>query len=129
MRKNTKEIYYAFDGKLIGSRKMKQYVCGVLTLMAGNIINYITSSCWFFGSMDDALAFTFTGSDLKDNHLIFLSDELFMYDERQIRYTIAHEIGHVMLGHRNSILEKQSKMEIYNQEREADESAKKYIKD
>lgn len=129
MRKNTKEIYYAFDGKLIGSRKMKQYVCGVLTLMEGNIINYITSSCWFFGSMDDALAFTFTGSDLKDNHLIFLSDELFMYDERQIRYTIVHEIGHVVLGHRNSILEKQSKMEIYNQEKEADEFAKKYIKD
>ncbi len=52
-----------------------------------------------------------------------------MHDEEQIRYTIAHEIGHVLLGHRNSIIEKQSKAEISNQEREADEFARKYIKD
>ncbi len=128
MRKNIREIYHSFDGKLIGTEEMKQYVCEVLGLMENNVINYITSNCWFFGSMDDAFAFTFTGRDLKDKHLIFLSDELFMHGNEQIRYTIAHEIGHVMLGHRNSILEKQSKPEIYNQEREADEFARKYVK-
>ncbi len=65
---------------------------------------------------------------LKDQHLIFLSDELFMHGEDQIRYTIAHEIGHVILGHRNSVMEKQSKSEIYAQEKEADKFARKYIK-
>ena len=129
MKKNIREIYYSFGGKLVGTDEMKQYICEVLALMEGDIIDYITSNCWFFGSVDDSLAFTFTGNDLKDKHLIFLSDELFTHDEEQIRYTIAHEIGHVLLGHRNSIIEKQSKAEISNQEREADEFARKYIKD
>lgn len=117
----------AFDGKLVGKKVMKKYVSEVLSLMDDKIISYITSHCWFFGSMDDALAFTFTGNDLKDNHLIFLSDELFTYHEQQILYTIAHEIGHVILGHRNSVFEKQTKKEIREQEKEADRFAKKYL--
>lgn len=128
MMKDVKEIYYAFRGKLVGTDEMKQYVCKVVSLMEEEIINYVTSNCWFFGSMDDSLAFTFTGNDLKNKHLIFLSDELFMHDDSQIAYTIAHEIGHVILGHRNSVIEKQSKSEIYNQESEADKFARKYIK-
>ena len=73
--------------------------------------------------MEDAWAFTFTGNDLKNKHLIFLSDELMFQDSRQIKHTIAHEIGHVILGHRNSVLEKQDKEEIKEQEKEADEFA------
>ncbi len=129
MKRNLREIYYAFNGKLVGTDEMKQWVCEVVALMEDDLVNYITSACWFFGSMDDSLAFTFTGNDLRNQHLIFLSDELFMHDEEQIKYTIAHEIGHVILRHRNSIIEKQSKAEIYKQEKEADEFAKKYIKD
>ncbi len=126
---SLKEIYDAFGGKLVGTEEMKQYVCSVVALMEDDVVNYITSKCWFLGAMDDSLAFTLTGNDLKNQHLIFLSDELFMHDEEQIKYTIAHEIGHVILGHRNSVLEKQSKAEIYNQERQADRFAKKYIRD
>lgn len=129
MTKNVRRIYTTFGGRLVGTEEMKQYVCEVVALMEENIVSYITSKCWFFGSMEDALAYTFTGNDLKNQHLIFLSDELFTYDEDQIRYTIAHEIGHVILKHRNSILEKQSKSEIYRQEHEADVFARKYIKD
>lgn len=129
MKKNIREIYHAFNGKLVGTDKMKQYVCEVVSLMEYEIVNYVTANCWFVGAMDDSLGFTFTGNDLKDQHLIFLSDELFEHDEEQIRYTIAHEIGHVILGHRNSIIERQSKAEIYSQETEADEFAREYIKD
>ena len=78
-------------------------------------------------SMDDAYAFTFTGNDLKNQHLIFLSDDLLYQNISQIHYTIAHEIGHVILGHRNSTLSNQSKKEIKMQEKEADDFAKKYI--
>src|SRR6266404_1838274 len=109
MTENIREIYYSFGGKLVGTKLMKQHVCEVLSLMEEDIINFITSKCWFFASMEDAFAFTLTGNDLKDYHLIFLSDELFGEPLSQIRYTIAHEIGHVILGHRNSILERQSK--------------------
>lgn len=126
MRKDLQEIYYAFDGKLVGSRVMKRHVCEILALMDADIINFVTKNCWFFGSMDDAWAFTLTGNDLKDQHLILLSDDLLMQPPSQIHYTIAHEIGHVMLGHRNSILERQSKAEIRRQEKEADAFAKKY---
>ena len=123
----TKNIYYAFGGKLVGNKRMKIYVCLTLSLMPDEIITYIASNCWFFASMEDAYGYTFAGNDLKDQHLIFLSDELLFQTKEQIQYTIAHEIGHVILMHRNSVLEKQSKKEIKKQEKEADAFAKKYL--
>ena len=77
--------------------------------------------------MEDAYGFTFTGNDLKNQHLIFLSDELFRESKEQISRTIAHEIGHVILNHRNSTLTSQTKEEIRKQEKEADAFAKEYI--
>lgn len=77
--------------------------------------------------MDDAWAFTFTGNDLKDQHLIFLSEDLLAQHPRQIRFSIAHEIGHVILQHRNSTLERQTKEEIRKQEKEADTFAQQFI--
>jgi Zn-dependent peptidase ImmA (M78 family) len=123
----TKSIYSAFDGKLVGNAKMKRHVCDTLLLMPEEIIAQVTRTCWFMASMEDAWAFTFTGNELKDQHLIFLSDELLLQDEEQIQYTIAHEIGHVVLGHRNSVLVQQSKTEIQKQEQEADIFAKRYL--
>ncbi len=127
MENRIKNIYYLFNGKLVGNKIMKINVCETLSKMPADIINFITKNCWFFASMDDAWAFTFTGNDLKDKHLIFLSDELMFQSDEQIQYTIAHEIGHVILGHRNSVLEKQSKEEIKIQERQAHDFAKKYL--
>ncbi|MFS8159341.1 MAG: M48 family metalloprotease [Candidatus Roizmanbacteria bacterium] len=106
---------------------MKTVVCEVLTKMPDKTIKYITRNCWFIASMEDAWAFTFTGNDLKDQHLIFLSDDLLSESDAQIQFSIAHEIGHVMLDHRNSTLERQTKQEIRKQEKEADEFARKYI--
>ena len=116
-----------FDGKLVGNKQMKEYVCDVVAKLPDELITFITKQCWFISSLDDAYGFAFTGNDLKDQHLIFLSDELFLQDDRQIHYTIAHEIGHVVLGHRNSTLVKQTKEEVRKQEKEADEFAKEYL--
>ena len=127
MTGKIKSIYNSFNGKLVGKLQMKVYVCETLSLMPGNIIDFITLNCWFFASMEDAWAFTFTGNDLNNQHLIFLSDELLFQNPPQIRYTIAHEIGHVILGHRNSVLEKQTREEIRKQEKKADEFARKYL--
>lgn len=127
MNNKVRNIYYAFEGKLVGNRGMKINVCETLAKMPDEIIDYITSNCWFFASMEDAWAFTFKGNDLVNQHLIFLSDELLFQNKEQITYTIAHEIGHVILKHRNSVLEKQSKEEIKNQEEEADKFARKYL--
>lgn len=124
---NPHEIYHAFNGKLVGSKRMQNYVGQTLSLMTEDIIDYITKNCWFISSMEDAWAFTFTGNDLKDQHLIFLSDELLTQHAEQIRYSIAHEIGHVILKHRNSILRRQSKREIHKQELEADKFARRFI--
>lgn len=128
MRKNIQRIYYAFKGKLVGTKRMKKFVCETLSLMPDDIIKYITQNCWVISSIDDAWAFTFTGNDLKNQHLVFLSDDLLNQHPSQIRYSIAHEIGHVMLGHRNSTLERQSKEEVRRQEKEADSFARNYIK-
>lgn len=127
MKNDVKKIYYAFEGKLVGNKIMKTNVCQTLSTMPAEIINYITKNCWFFASMEDAWGFTFKGNDLKNQHLIFLSDELLFQNENQIQYTIAHEIGHVILNHRNSILIKQSKKEIEKQEKQANSFANKYI--
>lgn len=50
-----------------------------------------------------------------------------MQDKEQIQYTIAHEIGHVILKHKNSIGRMQTQSEIKIQEREADEFAREYL--
>jgi hypothetical protein len=122
-----KEIYLAFDGKLVGSYQMRTHVCQVVALLPDDIRDDVTRMCWFMGSMEDAWAFTFTGNDLRDQHLIFLSDELLLQNVEQIHYSIAHEIGHVILGHRNSVLDRQSKEEIDKQEKEADTFAKQFV--
>jgi hypothetical protein len=127
MQKNVRQIYLAFHGKLVGTAFMKKSVCETLFRMPQEIIDYITKNCWFFASMEDAWAFTFTGNDLKDQHLIFLSDDLLNQHPEQIEFSIAHEIGHVMLGHRNSTLERQTKQEVRRQEKEADNFAEKFI--
>lgn len=127
MKNDVKQIYNAFEGKLVGNRLMKISVCQTLSKTPDDVIDYITKNCWFFASMEDAWGFTFMGNDLKNQHLIFLSDDLLFQSQNQIQYTIAHEIGHVILGHRNSILIKQTKEEINMQEKQADEFAKKYI--
>ena len=124
--KTAREIYYDFEGKLVGTTFMKRCVCKTLAKMPDEIINFVTKNCWFLGSMKDAWGYTFTGNDLKKQHLIFLSDELLNQAPEQIMFSIAHEIGHVILKHRNSTLVKQTKQEIKQQEKEADEFARQY---
>lgn len=126
MKNQERIIFNKFGRKLVGTKVMKEWVCKTLLEMNEEIIDFVTENCWFMSSMDDAFAFTFTGNDLADMHLIFLSDDLFYQSGDQIQYTIAHEIGHVMLGHRNSTLERQSKEEVREQERQADEFAKRF---
>ncbi len=123
------EIRHAFGGRLIGNRTTKSAVSKAVLCLPDETIKYVTRNVWFISSPEDAWAFTFRGSDIKSQHLIILSDELFKEDDKQIKYTILHEIGHVILGHRNSIGYMQTDAEISRQEKEADEFAKKYLKD
>ena len=123
---NHHNIQELFDGKVIGNPKMQRYVYETLTEFPEDLAKKVTQSCWFMGSMDDAYAYAFTGNDLKNQHLIFLSDDLFQQSDQQIHFTIAHEIGHVILGHKNSVEYKQSKEEITRQEKEADGFAHLY---
>lgn len=127
MKLDLQEIFNLFGGKLVGNKKMQKHVCEVLSKMPREVIEFITKNCWFMASMEDAWAFTFTGNDLKDQHLIFLSDELLNQKIEQIHYSIAHEIGHVILEHRNSTFIKQSKQEVERQEEEADDFARKFL--
>jgi hypothetical protein len=127
MREELNKIFKKFDGKLVGTKKLKTSVCEAVSLLPQKDIDFITSCCWFVGSMDDAWAYAFTGNDLKDQHLIFLGDDLLAQDFPQIASTLLHEIGHVLLGHRNAVKTPQSKQEIAKQEKEADEFASKYL--
>lgn len=124
----TSIIKKSFGHKLIGTRFMKSVVAKAVSRLPDEMIDFVTKHIWLVGSFEDGWAFTLKHEDLKPGeYLIFLSDELLSEDESQIIFTILHEIGHVILGHRNSIGEVQTKAEIRNQEKEADAFAEKYF--
>ena len=122
-----RQIFQAFGGKIHGTRVMKDFVCRTLAKYPKDIIDHITTDCWFLGSTQDAWAYTFRGDEVRGKHLIILSDSLWEQPDEDIVYTIAHEIAHLVLGHRNAILAPQSKKETARQENEAHRFAMKYI--
>ncbi len=107
---------------------MKTHVRETVSLLSEDLIKYVTKKVWFLSSPEDAWAFTFRGSDVKNQHLVYLSDELFKQDKERITYTILHEIGHCILKHENSMGRKQTQSEIDKQEFEADQFTKKYLR-
>lgn len=127
MKWTIEKVRRALGGKLIGKLYMREMVCKAILLLPPDVIEQITKGVWFISSQEDAWALTFRGSDIRERHLIFLSDELFTQDEDQIMYTILHEIGHVVHNHRNSIGFTQTESEIRQQEAEADRFAKQYL--
>lgn len=124
---SVSKIYRAFGSRLVGNDYANRLICQTLLIFPDKIIKYVTENVWFFSSMDEAWGYTFNGKDLKNKHLVFLSDDLLNQDESQIRYTIAHEIGHVILGHRNAYDRGQSYFETLIQERQADYFARNYL--
>ncbi len=125
---NIEKIKQNLKYRLIGSKYMKSMVIKTIRILPDEIANIISKQCWFVGSFEDGYAFVIRGDEIKkDEHLVFLSDELLKEKESQIMYSIVHEIGHVILGHRNSIGSIQSKAEIRRQEKEADEFSRKYL--
>lgn len=128
MAYTVSKIKEAFGHKLIGTKHLMGIVAKTLLIFPDKIINFITKHCWVVSSFPDGWAFVLRGGDIrKDEFLIFLSDELLAEDEGQIRYTLVHEIGHIILGHRNSIGKVQSKKEVRKQEKVADAFAKKFL--
>lgn len=121
------QIKDEMGGRLVGNDLMRTSVAKAILLLPEEIGWPIIDNCWFFSSTEDAFGYAFNGNDLKDKHLIFLSDVLFRESESQIMYTILHEIGHIALKHKNSINYAQTKEEIAAQELEADQFAKKYL--
>lgn len=127
MKWNTEQIKREFGGRLIGKLKMRKMVCETLLCLPLKTSQYITKKVWFISSPDDAWGLTFRGSDIAKQSLVILSDELFSQEDEKIKYTILHEIGHVLLKHRNSMGFRQTQEEISKQEEEADKFAKKYL--
>lgn len=127
MNKDIKAIQKAFQGKLIGKTKMKHHVARVLSKMPEETITFVTENVWFVTSFDDAWAFTFTGDDFQNKHVVFLSDDLLEENETQIHWTIAHEIGHVILGHKNRFFDKFGRDTIQEQEKAADNFARQFV--
>src|SRR5690348_8676531 len=96
-------VRHTLGGKLIGSLFMREMVCKTILLLPAEYIERVCKKVWFISSPEDAWGFTFRGEDIRDRHLVFLSEELFNQDTSQITYTILHEIGHVILNHMNAI--------------------------
>ncbi len=127
MEKKLEKIKKKFKGKLVGNARMQKLVCEVLLIFPPEIADLVTGNVWFVSSFDDSWCFVIDSKDLAKKHLIFLGDELFDQDKYAQHYTIAHEIGHVMLKHRNAILEPQTKRETEKQEDEAHQFAIQYV--
>lgn len=127
MESMVEEIKGKFGGKLVGKPKMQRLVCETLLILPKDIAEFVTKNVWFISSFEDSWGFVLDSKDLGKKHLIFLGDELFEQDKYAQHYTIAHEIGHVMLNHRNAILETQSVRETEKQEDEAHRFAIQYV--
>lgn len=124
----VREIRRALGDKLIGKVVARELVCKAILYLPDEIISKVVKNVWFISSPEDAWALTFKGQQIKNFHLIFLAEDLFDQDEKQITYSILHEIGHATLNHDNSIGFTQTQSEIKHQEIEADEFARKYLK-
>lgn len=127
MKWTIAKVRKSLNGRLIGKLFMREMVCKTILLLPSETIEYVCKRVWFISSPEDAWAFTFRGSEIKERSLIIFSEELFLQDENQIRYTTLHEIGHVILNHRNSIGNEQTETEIGQQEDEADRFAKNIL--
>jgi len=127
MKWTVVKVRKALGGKLIGKLFMREMVCTTLLLLPQNILENVCATVWFISSPEDAWAFSFRGSEIRNRSLVILSDELFLQEEKQIRYTILHEVAHIVLNHRNSIGYEQTETEIDQQEDEADRFAKNIL--
>ncbi|HEX7456095.1 MAG TPA: hypothetical protein VF303_01340 [Candidatus Nanoarchaeia archaeon] len=130
MSQKTEKIKKKFGMRLVGGEQMQRLVCETISIFPPEIIDYVTKNVWFVSSFEDAWGFVLKIDELKEKgeYLIFLGDELFEQDKYAQRYEIAHEVGHVILKHRNAITQPQSKEEIDRQEAEAHEFTLKYLK-
>jgi len=124
MEWTKQSVRKALGDKLIGKLYMREAVCEAIQLLPAEMIKTVCKNVWFISTPEDAWGITFKGHQIKDFHLIFLSEDLFSQTNEQIQYSILHEIGHVVLNHDNSIGIMQSQGEIDRQEKEADEFAK-----
>jgi len=120
MDKKFLEVREKFGTRIIGSGKMRNLICEVVCRLPQKTADFVTRNVWFVNSFPDAWGFVFQGDELAGKYLVFLSDELFDQPQEIQKYEVAHEIGHVVLNHRNSITSPQTKKEIARQEKEAD---------
>ena len=130
MKESVDTIEKKFRNKLVGSKRMQRLGCETLLIFPPNTVDYITKNAWFVSSFDDAWGFVLKIDELKEKgeYLIFLGDELFEQEKYAQHYEIAHEVGHIILKHRNAITQPQSEAETKRQERQAHEFALKHVK-
>jgi hypothetical protein len=112
--------------KITGGKRAHYLVTQAVGLLPTDVLPKI-GRIRFISSFDNAWGYVLTSEDLRAEYLIVLSDDLFDQSQSQIIYTILHEIGHVVLGHKNSFGRRQTKGEIQKQELVADAFAMKYI--
>lgn len=117
----------SFRKRLLAKKPFKNLIYETILKLPDKYIIYLIKNCWFLSSTDDSWAYVFKGNDIPNKYLIFLSDELFNQSKEDIQYTLLHEIGHVILDHKNSIKTKQSKKDIKIQEHAADQFAETYL--
>jgi hypothetical protein len=129
MRNKVEVIKSKFGKKLVGHKKMRKLVCETLLIFPPDIIDYVTKNVWFVSSFEDSWGFVIKIDELKakGKHVIFLGDELFNQDKYAQTYEIVHEVGHVILKHRNAILTPQTKAETQKQEDEAHKFALQHL--
>jgi len=124
---NLETISKKFGNKIIGDEEVRKIICEVVSLLPTKTIDFVTKNVWFVNSFPDAWGFVFRGNELKGKYLVFLSNEIFKQPKEDQYYEIAHEIGHILLKHRNSIGKPQTKAHIARQEREADGFARSLL--
>jgi|SRR5579872_4722347 len=113
--------------QILGGKLAQLKIDKVLSILPQDVAEYTKNNITFIASFKNAWAYTLQATDLSGKYIIVVSDELLEQDMRSFAYTITHEIGHAISGHRNAIRNAQTKTEIKNQEKEAHNFARKVI--
>src|SRR3989338_11181625 len=124
---NLVKILKDFNTRLVGDEETKKIICETLLVFPKEVIDFVVKNVWFVSAFDDAWSFTLDSEELCGRTIVFLSDDLLRHSKERVTYSVAHEIAHIMLGHKNPYNAKLPQTTEKKFETGADEFAKYYL--
>lgn len=134
MEKNNyyaaEDIYLKGDEKLVTFRNpfLLDHISWTLSKIKKEIVDKIFNNCYFLITTKEDKGSYFHAGFFNDKCLICFSDSyLYHAKNKEVEFTILHEIAHYYLGHKNHLTNSLSDEERQKQESDADEQVRIWL--